>query len=114
MSTENFAKNLRNLCIARRLSFAEFSRELGIPKTTLQSILEDGNTSLYTAIHISEGVCVSLDTLTNGIASPQQINRLDSFMSLLKWYDGLPKNKQEEACRHILTLFQLMVEGYDE
>ena len=51
---KNLAENLRNLRIARGLSYTEFSKELDIPKATLQSILADGQTSLHTAIHISE------------------------------------------------------------
>ena len=35
-------------------------------------------------------------------------------MSQLKWYDGLSKEKKDDAYRHALALLQLMQEGHDE
>lgn len=112
--SRNFAENLRNLRTALNLSYAEFSQELDVPKTTLQSIMEDGQTTLHTAMHISGKLDIPLDTLTNGRLSPQQIRRLDGFMSHLGWYDRLPEEKQKAVRHHIFSLLQLMQEGYDE
>ena len=106
--SRNFAENLRNLRAALNLSHAEFSQELGVPKTTLQSIMEEGQTSLHTAMHISDKLGVPLDTLTNGRLSPQQIRRLDGFMSHLEWYDRLPEEKQKTVQHHVVSLLQIM------
>lgn len=110
----NLGENLRNMRSARGLSLAEFSRELDIPKTTLQSILDHGQTSLYTTLHISHKLGIPLDTLTNGVLSGQQFRRLDGFLESLKWFDRLTKKKQEEVCHHVLSLILLMQEDHDE
>ena len=68
---ENLGINLRNLRKARGLSMMELSSELDIPKSTLQSIMDGGQTTLYTAMHISRKLRIPLDTLTNGVLSPQ-------------------------------------------
>ena len=112
--SRNFAENLKNLRVALNLSYTEFSQALDIPKTTLQSIMEGGQTSLHTAMHISDKLDVPLDTLTNGCLSPQQIRQLDGFMSYLGWYDRLPEEKQKIAWYHVFSPLQLMQEGYDE
>ena len=39
---ENFAKNLESIRKTRKKSLTEFAREIGIPKSTLQSILKMG------------------------------------------------------------------------
>ena len=110
----NLGTNLRNLRAARGLSLAEFSQELAIPKTTLQSILEGGQTSLYTALNISRKLSIPLDTLTNGTLTAGQFERLDSFVASLGWYDKLQKKQKKEAYHHIYALIQLMQEGQNE
>lgn len=107
---QNFAENLRNLRSAQGLSLSDFSKELDIPKSTLQSILDNGQTSLHTAICISEKLNVPLDTLINGIISPEQFKRLDGFFSQLEWYNNLPKEKQAEVREHLFALIRLLQE----
>lgn len=110
----NLGVNLRNMRESRGLSLAEFSKELDLPKTTLQSILDHGQTTLYTALHISQRLDIPLDTLTNGVLSQQQFRRLDGFLSDLKWFDGLSKEKQLKIYHHVLSLILLMQEEHDE
>ena len=106
----NLAENLRNLRSAQGLSLSDFSKELDIPKSTLQAILDGGQTSLHTAICISERLNVPLDTLVNGTLSPDQFRRLDGFLTQLEWYNKLPGEKQAEAREHLLALIRLMQE----
>ena len=105
---KNLAKSLKNLREARGLSLSEFAKELGIPKSTLQSILQDGQTTLHTAIRISERLGIPVDALTNGTLSVEQIRILDGLILRLNWYDQLPKNKQEEVRDHMYALIQLI------
>ena len=110
---KNLAESLRNLQKARRLSLAEFSRELDIPKSTLQAILTDGQTSLNTAMRISEKLSIPIDVLTNGVLSAGQIRILDELMLKLEWYDRLSKEKKKEAAEHVYALIQLIQESHN-
>ena len=109
----NLAESLRNLRKARGLSLAEFSRELDIPKSTLQAILSEGQTSLNTAMHISEKLGIPVDVLTNGVLSAGQIRILDGLMLKLEWYDRLTHEKKKEAAGHVYALVQLIQESHD-
>lgn len=60
------AENLRKYQSLNHLTLAEFSEELTIPKTTLQSLLKDGNTTLDTLIRVQTALGVTLDELVYG------------------------------------------------
>lgn len=111
---KNLAENLSNLRIARGLSYAEFSKELDIPKATLQSVLADGQTTLHTAVHISEKLSVPIDVLISKRFSPQQIRDFDGFLSGFGWFDRLNREQQDAVCHHVMALVQLMQEGGHE
>lgn len=104
----NLAESLKNMRAARNLSLAEFSRELDIPKSTLQSIMEDGQTSLHTAIHISEKLGIPLDMLINGRMSERSYRMLDGLMTQLGWRFEMPKEDWDEACRHFFALVKII------
>ena len=108
---KNMAENLKNMRKARRLSLAEFSKELDIPKSTLQSVLADGQTSLNTAIRISEKLHISLDTLIGGTLSTEQVWIMDGLLSGVEWFSRLPPEKQKEAGEFICALIQLILEN---
>ena len=61
---EIFAKNLEAIRTYRNQSVGEFSKELGIPKSTLQAVRNSGHTTLDTAIRIADGLGLPLDDLT--------------------------------------------------
>lgn len=60
---KRFAQNLDNIKTRNNKSLTEFAQEIGIAKSTVQSILKDGNTTLDTAIRISTALGISLDDL---------------------------------------------------
>lgn len=62
---KRFAQNLDNIKTRNNKSLTEFAQEIGITKSTVQSILKDGNTTLDTAIRISTALGISLDDLLN-------------------------------------------------
>ena len=108
---KNMAENLKNMRKARGLSLTEFSKELDIPKSTLQSVLADGQTSLNTAFRISEKLRISLDVLTNGILSAEQICVMDGLLSGVKWFSQLPQAKQKETSELIYALIRIIEEN---
>jgi len=110
----NFAANLKNIQNARCLSLSEFSRELGIPKSTLQSVLADGHTSLDTAIRISDSLTLPLDTLTNVSLTPKRWHLLAEFLTALDWYHDLSSEKQRELVAHLNAILCLLEEDGNE
>ena len=108
---KNMAKNLKNMRKARGLSLAEFSKELDIPKSTLQSVLADGQTSLNTAIRISEKLRIPLDVLTSGMLSAEQVRVMDGLLSGVEWFSQLPPDKQKETGEHIYALIRIIEEN---
>lgn len=110
----NFATNLKNIRTALCLSLSEFSRELGIPKSTLQSVLADGHTSLDTAIRISDSLALPLDTLTNATLTPKRLRLLADFLTALDWYHDLSSEKQRELAAHLDAIFHLLEEDSNE
>lgn len=93
---KNLAENLKNMRKSRGLSLTEFPEELDIPKSTLQSILADGQTSLNTAIRISEKLRIPLDVLTSGMLSAEQVRVMDGLLSGVEWFSQLPPDKQKK------------------
>ena len=64
--TNQLAQRLHELQFDRRMTQAQFSREIGLPRSTLQSIMTDGNTTVDTLIRIANALEVSLDELVFG------------------------------------------------
>ena len=52
----NFGTNLNVLRQERQMTMTEFSNHLQIPKSTLQSVMYNGQTSLDTACRISDAL----------------------------------------------------------
>ena len=99
---QNFKNNLILLQELRGLSLSEYAAELGIPKSTLQSILADGNTSLHTAIQISNRMQMPLDSLLGDDIPPEKHELLLSCLRFLTWFASLTAEKQ----RTVLLLME--------
>ena len=60
------AENLKRYQLHNNKTLTEFSEELTIPKSTLQSLMKDGNTTLDTLIRIQTALGITLDELVYG------------------------------------------------
>lgn len=60
-----FSSNLQSIRKAKNASLTEFAQEIGIAKSTIQSVIKDGNTTLNTAISIANAFDMTLDELVN-------------------------------------------------
>lgn len=109
-STEpnNFAKNLNLICTSTGWSTAYLAKEIGIPKSTLQYILNTGQTSLHTARRISQHLGIPLDTLVNDCISPQSINVTWALLYSLDCYSQLSSEDQQTVSGHIQAIVQLI------
>lgn len=104
----NFAKSLEMIRKIKCASMAEFSEELDVPKSTLQDILKDGNTSLHTALHIAGQLKVSLSTLTGEVIPAENFAALPALLQFLGWFDSLSAEQQAEIAVHIHAILEAL------
>ncbi len=108
---DNFAKNLNLIREFKGWSMAEFASEIAIPRSTLQAVLNSGQTTLDTALRIAHQLGIPLDTLTNGVLSPQEMSATFGFLYTLDWYSRISVEEQQKALECLLTLFRLIQRG---
>ena len=95
---EIFAKNLETIRRYRNQSVGEFSREIGIPKSTLQSVRNSGNTTLDTALRIADGLGLPLD----------KTDLVWYLLQSVDWLRGLSKQEQEEVVYHFQRILEVI------
>lgn len=101
----NFAKNLDEIRCMKQLTVSEFAKELGIPKSTLRSILKDGQTTLNTALRISEALNTPLDSLTQD--NFDKINLANNLLHSLQWYESQDDTYKGRVAFHINKILEL-------
>ncbi len=106
----NFAKNLASIQKLREYSLVEFSKEIGVPKSTLQSVLENGHTTLDTAIRISEGLNIPLDTLLSEDFLSKKIDILHGFIKSFNWFSSLSADDQKIVVFHLTKILEVIQE----
>ncbi len=106
---QNLAENLRQIRRARQMTLAEFSAELGIPKSTLQSVLTDGQTTLDTAMRIADGLHIPLDTLASIPMQANQVQVMQALARCLNWFAALSEAEQQtvaDCLRQIVRIIR--------
>ncbi len=104
----DFAKNLEMIQKINHASIAEFSEELDVPKSTLQDILKDGNTSLHTALHIARQLNVPLSTLTDEVIPGENLTVLFALLRSFVWFDSLSGEDQKVVADHICAIMKIL------
>lgn len=92
----NFSKNLMLMKQRSNLSWTKFSQLAQVPRSTMQSVMKDGQTTLDTACRISNSLGLPLSTLTEEPLSPEDADLLHRTFMLLDSYQGLSPEKQEQ------------------
>lgn len=116
---KRFAQNLDNIKTRNNKSLTEFAQEIGIAKSTVQSILKDGNTTLDTAIRISTALGISLDDLLNediddieNDGGETKAGSLETGFEILKRvlgrFDNLDYNEQLELEYCIVRIMDIL------
>lgn len=116
---KRFAQNLDNIKTRNNKSLTEFAQEIGIAKSTVQSILKDGNTTLDTAIRISTALGISLDDLLNediddieNDGGEAKAGSLETGFEILKRvlgrFDNLDYNEQLELEYCIVRIMDIL------
>ena len=102
------SNNLRLYQAERQKTLLEFSKELGIARSTLQPVMVDGNTTVDTLIRIADAIGTTLDDLVFGQVQPEQIDNARRLTYELELYSQLTAEKQTAFRYHLselLTLF---------
>ncbi len=89
-------------------TLSEFSREIGVAKSTLQSVMIDGNTTVDTLIRIANGLDITLDDLVFGEMQTEQIDKVKKLLTEMQWYMQLAEEKRERLRYHLQEIVRLM------
>lgn len=104
----NFAKCLDAIRNLSHSNLTTFSEELGIPKSTLQAILKNGNTSLHTALIIADHLNVPLSSLTDDVTPEENLDAVAALLNCFKWFDRLSKEDQKKVAYHIHAIAEVL------
>lgn len=109
MKRENhLSENLRAYQKIKGYTQAELSAELGVPVSTLQTILSSGNTTLDTVIRVSNAMDASLDELVCRQQSPELHAKLRQLMFEFTWYAEMNADQQELVRYHVGELLSII------
>ena len=104
----NLSNSLRALCEARSLTLQEFAEEINIPRTTLQSIFAEGNTTLETLMRISEGTGLPPEMLLQDDAAPRKIGVARWLLQGVACYDELTEFQQQKLADYIDGIMEVV------
>ena len=99
------AENLRLYQKMRDKTLAELSAELGVARSTVQSILTDGNTTVDTLVRMHNSTQLSLDELVFGKNTDE--TRRSGLFDIIRWFQNQPSEKQSQIASHLSALFEL-------
>ena len=100
--------NLRAYQELRSRTLTEFSTELDIPKSTLRTVLKEGNTTLDTAIRIAHGLGVSLDQLVHDESFSDKLFIMKCMEAAGAWFMTLPEESRSEVAEHMASIWNLL------
>lgn len=110
--TNRLPQNLRAYQKKQDLCVSELARELGIPKSTLQSTMKAGNTTLDTLIRMVNALDTSLDSLVFGEITDKQVEALQYLLRGFEWYLRMTAEQQKEFRMHLDQILKVL--AYEE
>lgn len=106
--TRIFAKNLNALRKSHGWSVGDMATHAGIPKSTMQTALTSGRTTLDTAMRIADGLGLSLDSLVSDDLLVQKISTTQYLLQAVEWFQALSDSEQEEVAQHVQRILELI------
>lgn len=106
--TNHLSENLRAYQKMKGCTQAEFSAELGVPTSTLQTMLYSGNTTLDTLLQLADAMDISLDELVLRRRSPEVDERIRQLMQEFAWYSEMTEERQKAVWYHVCELARLV------
>ena len=106
----NLSNCLRAMYEAREGSLQEFADELNIPRSTLQSILAEGNTTMETLMRISESTEIPPELLLTDETMPGKIGVARWLLRGLTRFDSMAAPKQQVLAHHINGILEVVAD----
>ena len=104
----NLSSILKSYQNLRNISVAEFSKELDIPDSTLRALLKDSNTTLDTAVRISNSLGISLDNLVFDNSFSNKLFILRYMGNIINWHDSFPTDKKEKLASLMADIWEVL------
>ena len=92
---KHFRNNLQTLRKESGMSMTKFSEQLDMSRSTVQSVLDEGQTTLDTACRIANALRLPLCTMTGGTLSPERVDVLHGLLLMADWYHSLNAESQK-------------------
>ena len=106
---QNFANNMEDMLKQKGKTMSEFSEEIGVSRTTLQSMKKRKNMSLNTAILISDGLGIPVDVLMSKERIGNNFNIAKIWVQCMECYAVLPREKQTEFLYHFTKCMEVLM-----
>ncbi|MGE4276843.1 MAG: helix-turn-helix domain-containing protein [Lawsonibacter sp.] len=107
-ATLNLSKNITAIRNLRNLSQVEFSKELGISKSTLQEIEQGRSPNLNTVECIATRLGVSVSALLSDSLPPNQQGILIHLIQTCDWYSNWSQEDRETFLTLLYRISQLV------
>lgn len=98
--TNHLSENLRVYQKMKGCTQAEYSAKPGVPTSTLQTMLNSGNTTL----HPADAMNISLDEPMLSRRRPEVEERSRQLMQEGAWYWEMTEARQKAVCHHVSDL----------
>lgn len=110
----NLSKNITAIRNLRNLSQVEFSKELGISKSTLQEIEQGCSPNLNTVECIANRLGMSVSVLLSDCLPPDQMCLLTRLIQVCDWYSAWSQEDRETFIKLLCRITQLVSRYSDE
>ena len=106
--TNRLSENLKKYQRLHNQTWVELSEELSVPKTTLQSLLKDGNTTWVTLMRIQQMLGITLDELVYGTDWIAKLYTEQKLLSNMAWYMKMPEEDREFFRYHLNEMMKIL------
>lgn len=107
-AARNLSKNMIALRALRNLSQVEFSKELGISKSTLQEIEQGHSPNLNTVECIATRLDIPVSVLLSESLPPDQMSTLIGLIQVSKWYSNWSQEDQKIFLKLMCRITQII------
>ena len=107
-AAKNLSKNIIAIRNLRNLTQVEFSKELGISKSTLQEIEQGRSPNLNTVECMSARLGIPTSVLLSDTLPAKEMSILIHMLQLSSWYSGWSRDDQENFLSLICQSVQII------
>ena len=104
----NLSNSLKALCEARNITLQELAEEINIPRSTLQSVLAEGNTTLETLGRISDGTGLPPEMLLQNDGASRKVGIARWVLQGIECYDALSDFQQQRLADYIDGIMEVV------